>query len=358
MIRLAWRQFRVQALVAGAALVVVAVVLAVTGPRFAHDYVAAQAACNSGGDCTSIMAQFVGDYHAVQVALDVLVLALPALIGIFWGAPLVARELETGTFRMAWTQSVTRNRWMIVKLAVAGLSGLIVAGLFSLMVTWWSSRVDQVNLNRLTPAMFGERGLVPVGYTALAFAIGVLAGLLIRRTVPAMAVTLIAFVGARLAMTYGLRPRLFRPLTIVVSSRSLAGTGGGMYVTPGGADWVLTDQTLNRTGQVIGQNGGIGPNGGLGFHYAGGVLSLLGVGPCPGHLAPAAVALSGPGGRAGRGAFQRVTQACLAHYDIHQVVTYQPISRYWPLQWSELGIFLAVAVLACALCVWRVRKHA
>ena len=359
MIRLAWRQFRTQALVAYAALAVVAVVLAITGPRLAHDYATAQATCQRSSDCGSVLAQFVADYHAVQVALNSLILVLPVLIGIFWGAPLVARELETGTFRMAWTQSVTRDRWIITKLAVAGLTGLIVTGLLSLMVTWWSSPVDRVNLNRLTPAMFGERGLAPVGYAALAFALGVLAGVLVRRTLPAMVVTLVAFIGARLAMTYALRPRLFSPLMMVLPPRSLAGAGGGLSGTPAAADWVLTDQTLDRAGQVIGTNGGIGPNGGIGFHYQGGVLSLIGVGSCPGHPAlPAASAASRQAGSGGQVIAQRVLQSCLERYDIHQAITYQPISRYWPLQWSEMGIFLAVAVLAAVVCVWRVRRHA
>jgi hypothetical protein len=357
MIRLAWRQFRVQALAVYAVLAAIAVVLAITGPQLAHHYATDMAFCRLHGNCSAVVAQFARSDHALQVALNTAILLLPVLIGMFWGAPLVARELETGTFRLAWTQSVTRDRWMITKLAVAGLTGLVVTGLLSLMVTWWSSPVDRVNLNRLTPAMFGERGLAPVGYAALAFALGVLAGLLIRRTLPAMVVTLVAFIGARLAVTYWLRPRLFTPVKVVSALQYLGGNGSASYSgTASPANWVLSEQTLNRAGQVIGTNGGIGPNGEIGFAYSRGVLSMAGVGRCP--VQPTSAAPDPSAGLRGRIPDPHALQACLDSLHLRQVLTYQPASRYWPLQWSEMGIFLAIAVLAAAVCVWRVRKHA
>ncbi len=93
----------------------------------------------------AFMAELTG-HDVVLYLLGVAVLyVVPALIGIFWGAPLVARELETGTFRLAWNQSVTRTRWLAVKLGLIGLASMAAAGLFSLMVTWWSSPIDQAN---------------------------------------------------------------------------------------------------------------------------------------------------------------------------------------------------------------------
>ena len=86
-------------------------------------------------------------------------LVVPALIGMFWGAPLIARELETGTYRLAWTQGVTRKRWLAVKLGLVGLASMAVAGLLSLMVTWWSSPLDRVNADPFT--LFDQRGIVP-----------------------------------------------------------------------------------------------------------------------------------------------------------------------------------------------------
>ena len=77
---------------------------------------------------------------SLRTWLGVLVIVVPGIIGLFWGAPLVARELEAGTFRLAWTQSVTRTRWLAVEARRRrpGVS-MAVAGLLSLMVTWWAS---------------------------------------------------------------------------------------------------------------------------------------------------------------------------------------------------------------------------
>jgi ABC-2 type transport system ATP-binding protein len=93
--------------------------------------------------------------------LSALVVAVPGLIGMFWGAPLIAREFETGSFRLAWTQGVTRTRWLAVKLGVAGVASMSADGLLSLMVTWWSSPIAAVDGGRLNS--FHNSGVAPVG---------------------------------------------------------------------------------------------------------------------------------------------------------------------------------------------------
>ena len=118
---------------------------------------------------------------------------LPAVVGIFWGAPMVARELEAGTSRLVWTQSITRTRWLATKLGVAG-AGAVAVGLFGLVLTWWCGPLDDAvakgygsnglySQPRLWPVLFGARGVVPIGMTVLALVIGVTLGLLIRRAV-------------------------------------------------------------------------------------------------------------------------------------------------------------------------------
>ena len=141
------------------------------------------------------------------------VLLTPAIIGLFWGAPLITRELETGTFRLAWNQSVTRTRWMAVKLGLIGLAAMAATGLFSLMITWWADPIDRVTtsgwragydvVHRLAPLVFDARGITPIGYAAFAFALGITAGVLIRRTLPAMAATLAAFAAVQIALPTG-----------------------------------------------------------------------------------------------------------------------------------------------------------
>jgi hypothetical protein len=77
----------------------------------------------------------------------------PAVIGIFWGAPLIARELETGTFRLAWTQSITRTRWLAVKLALTGLVAMAVTEALGLMYGWWAAPIAQAAGSILHPAL-------------------------------------------------------------------------------------------------------------------------------------------------------------------------------------------------------------
>jgi hypothetical protein len=357
MIQLAWRQFRTQALVTYGLLAVIAVVLAITGPKVAHYYDAYVATCAAHNDCAAVQNAFLGYEHVVQAAIGPILLLLPALIGMFWGAPMIARELETGTFRLAWTQSLTRGRWLTVKLTLIGLASMAAAGLLSLMVTWWFSPLDRMNLNRLTPGVFDERGIVPIGYAAFAFAFGVAAGVVIRRTVPAMAATIVAYIGARLAATYWIRPNLFAPLR-VTSALHLGGPGGSNQPpglgAPNPADWVLSSNTINAAGRVIGQNGAINlPGGqqGIGFQNGPGGIWLGNVGRCPN--IPAGATL-GPGSNIGRSG---ALQTCVDKLGVRQELIYQPISRFWVFQWCELAIFLGAAAVLAGFCFWWVRRR-
>jgi hypothetical protein len=316
MIRLAWRQFRMQAAIAFGALVVIAVALVATRPQLVHLYKIHD---------TNLL---LNKYSDLQLLSSVL-LVVPALIGIFWGAPLLARELETGTFRLAWTQSITRTRWLATKLAVVGLASVAVAGLLSLLVTWWFSPIDRVRMDRLSPLLFGERGITPLGYAAFAFAVGVTVGLLLRRTVPAMAAALALFVAARLAGTYWLRPHLIPPIhaTVPLSAVNIAGgtlpPGNGpltLFVTiPGAWDLSPNSQVVNAAGKVV-----------------------YGLGK-----------LAGRGPQAGPQAFR----AALAKLNLRVAVTYEPASRYWPLQAYETAVFVGVTLVLAGFCFGWVRRR-
>ncbi len=211
MIRFAWIQARTQTLAVATGLAAMAVVLAITGPHLVHLYDAAVRLAAPPRRLLGAAAQPVHHPRQQPADLDgVLIGAVPGLLGVFWGAPLVARELESGTFRLVWTQSVTRTRWLAVKLGLVGLATMTAAGLLSLIVTWWASPLDRAHLNIFNT--FDERDIVPIGFALFAFVLGVAAGLIIRRTLPAMAITLVAFVGARLAITNWVRPNLISPL--------------------------------------------------------------------------------------------------------------------------------------------------
>ncbi len=357
MIRFAWLQARTQTAVAAAALAAAAILTAITGPRLLHFYETVVATCGSRNDCVPVTTTFLSSYRFMQIALPPVLLVLPALLGAFWGAPLLARELETGTFRLAWTQSVTRQRWLAVKLGLTGLASMAVAGLASLILTWWFSPIDRVQMNRLTPAVFGVRGITPIGYAAFGFALGVIAGVLIRRTIPAMAATIAAFTATRLAFAYWVTPHLIAPLRVVSALAVRAGSGpaplqGGGVVKPG--DWVVSDLVINGAGRVIGANGGIGPNGEIGLHVTNGTVALVGVGACPNKF-PALGGGVRTGGSPPAGV-NAALQECVDKLGVRDVVTYQPLSRYWALQWYETLIFIGLAIALAGLCFWRVHR--
>lgn len=319
MIRFAALQFRTQSAVALGALAVTAVVLGLTGPHIVHLYDTTVATCGADGDCSSATATFLSSYRLLQ-DLGNVVIVLRAIIGIFWGAPLVAHELETGTHRLVWTQSVTRTRWIAVKLGLVGLASMAVAGLFSLMMTWWSSPFDRVSMNQFP--VFSERGIVPIGYAAFAFALGVAVGVIIRRTLPAMATALVGFVVARVAVTIWVRPNLEAPVHLTSALHMTSGMGfnqtnnGPISVVGGHAgDWVFSDRIVDGAGHAVGGN----------FLDQGACLQSRGSAACIGRL--------------------------------REVLVYQPASRYWAFQSYEMAIFLGLAVICGAFCVWWMRRR-
>jgi hypothetical protein len=354
MIRFAAIQFRVQAAIALAGLVALAVLLAVTGPHLLHVYDTTVATCQAHGDCPSESTLFLQTFRGIQIGLDALVVVVPGLLGIFWGAPLVARELETGTYKLAWTQSVTRTKWLGTKLALVGLSAALVAGLTSLMATWWSSPVDRVNMNVFTT--FDQRGLVPVGFALFAFALGVAIGVSLRRTIPAMATVLVSFVAIRLLANHFVLPRLLAPtvrqypLGLGSTVQGFGSMNGGPAMLIAGAPnlpsaWIYSADIVNKTGRTL-------------------TPQLL-ARQCPSISAALAPpqALSGGAGSIGvrpaPAAISNALQECIAKVGVsfRDVVTYQPASHYWPLQWYELGIYVGAACVLGALSLWWIRRR-
>lgn len=339
----AWRQFRTQALVTLGLLAALAVLVLVTGLHLRD-------LCQSRVDCTAASA----GYQPLADLLGVALLAIPALLGMFWGAPLLARELESGTYRLAWTQSVTRRRWLTVRVALVGLTALAVAGLTSWLVSWWFAPIDTVTVNRFAAGVFDERAIVAVGYAGFAFALGIAAGALTRRTLPAMAATLLAFVAARIAFTFWVRPHLLAPrhaLFSLTNGNGLLGIGGSASgLTP-----VANVPPLPNAGPLsaalvdLVRHAPTTPQ-----------LHDLLVRYCPTIAAgsqhnPGPSPAKGPPGPA-VGAFLSCERALSHHLQV--LATYQPASHYWPLQALETGIFLAAALALIGATIWRLGRRA
>ena len=348
MIWLTWRQFRAPAALTAAGLAALAAILALTGPGLADDYSSGIAACTSqGGDCSNFVDQFFRDHRDAFEAVTSVVLVLPALIGLFWGAPLIARELEAGTHRLVWNQSVTRTRWLAVKLGLLGLATIAAAGLGSLAVDWWSNPLDKAagdEFPRMEPLLFGTRGIVPIAYAAFAFALGVTVGMLLRRTIAAMAFTLAVFVAVQVAMPQLVRAHLIPPVTSTIDPPpsqltmfSFGPDGLQIDATPADAGaWVLSSHTVDASGHevtIIPSDSSLSPTSG----------------PCAPPKEPPAS--DGPG---------EELAPCLAEVKrlgYRQHVTYQPSSRFWRLQWYEAAIYIALALGLAGFSSWWLRRR-
>jgi hypothetical protein len=359
----AWRQFRTQAMVAASILVLLAVAFGVTGLHLYHDYDTVVKHCASRGDCRSVISAFVNSNRILQHLIQAGGVLLPALLGAFWGAPLVAREFESGTFRLAWTQSVSRTKWLTGKLAVVALAAVVTEALFTGMATWWARPYD--HLNNPAFGVFDTRDIAPLGYALFAVTLGVVIGVLVRRTVPAMALTFAAFAAMRIVFTDYVRPHFANPLrsTTAFVAPFASSTGGApTAITKSGPSanaWILSDDTLSSTGKVIGTNGGIGPNGEFNVNSIGAHRDALsGLGACPNRFPSPPAHLVGQHINVGPNPVMlKAMTTCLNSFHLQSLFTYQPASRFWMFQWYELASYVVLSALLAVLSVWSIRRR-
>jgi len=324
---LTWRQHRQQALAGGIGLGLIAAFFLLTHPGIAHTFQssgAAQCLAIPGRDCSYATDVFNGRYAGLQFLVP-LFLVVPLFVGLFWGAPLVAREIEQGTHRLVWTQSVTRSRWIGTKLTLIGAASIAGAAAFAALVTWWSAMFVRAGDTRLLPGVFDIRGIVPIAYVLFALALGVAAGTLIRRTLPAMAATLGGFVAVRAIVDLVARPH-YLPAKVIGASMLGVGPRSGL------GDWVLRSVTVDRAGAIV------GPGHELNINY---------MAPrCPGLIPP-------PGTLPSQGNLT----ACVHKLGLHIVNTYQPGSRFWAFQGIESAIFVALAAALVGITMWTVKRR-
>jgi hypothetical protein len=309
---LTWRQHRAQ-LVAGLGLLF-ALALAAVGTHvpiseaYHHDGLSGCLPPSARPGCDLIVDHFRGEFDGWAAAVRGLAV-IPALAGLFIGAPLLARELEHGTYRFAWTQAITRRRWLLSKTALLAAATVLAGGLASALVMWWREPFDTLQ-GRMAPSGFDVEGLVVPAYAVFALTVGVLAGLLLRRTVAAMTVTLVVFASTRLLVLTFLRPSF-----MAARHRTVLPTETGRRV----GDWVLGDTLVDAGGRQI--------------SAAREDLAIL-------HAQQANID----------------PHTYLVTLGWKRVISYQPGGRFWTFQIFEAGIFVALAAAIMLLTLWLVRR--
>jgi hypothetical protein len=326
-----WRQHRTGLAGVAVFLGALAVCLWLAGLKLHHVFAEADAACSPAGAtsaaCYGMSTTIIGTNGFLSNGF--MLQAVPALIGAFLGAPVLARELETGTFRYAWTQGFGRWRWTLANLVPLAIVLAAATGALTVLLSWYYqpyfATVNQnLGLSEATPfapGLFDLRGITFAAWTLVAFAIGALAGMLIRRVVPAIAATLAAYAGLAFAAGAYLREHYLAPL--VTSNLNVPAsawimsqwwTKGGKFAFAG----FPPDSLLNRFCPA-GPAGPVGPHG-----------------------KPKEVAIAG----------------CLTPHGYTQWTSYHPASQFWPFQWIEGGWLLALSALLIAATVWLVRLRA
>jgi ABC-type transport system involved in multi-copper enzyme maturation permease subunit len=325
-----WRQHRTALTGVAVLFIAMAVCLWLAGLHLHHAYSAA-IGCHPASSfaCNNLVNTFNGMFGFLANGL--ILQAVPALVGAFLGAPVLARELESGTFRFAWTQGFGRWRWTLAKVVGLGVVVTAAAGAITVLFSWYyqpyfpagsqalyvSKQLQIAASSPFSVGLFDLRGVTFAAWTLAAFAIGVLAGVLIRRVVPAIVATLAVYAGLVFAVSGFLRQHYLAPL---VTSKLNIPTSA----------WVISQQWVTKSGRPASQAA---------------INQLL---------------LKAPGQLFGKGGVPKSVTVWhyLAQHGFTQLTTYQPVSRFWPFQWIEGGWLLTLSVLLIAVTVWLVRRRA
>lgn len=342
-----WRQSRRTFLIFVILLVIYAAFVVPTGIHFWHVYQHTLADCRqnpANPTCTNLS---TGSLFAtvpdrlLTGLIPTTVLFLPIILGIFWGAPLLAKEYADGTNGLAWTQSVSRRKWLSAKLAWALAATVVLMTAFAILVTWWLKTSNALDMDRFSNGnMFGIEGIVPVAIGLFAVSYGIMFGAWFRKTMVAIGLTLATFViAAHIVIPNLVRPNYMKPITVTAAFGPRQSNAGGEI--PQG-DWITSQIIYDGSGHTV--RGDIFPAAPLQCQ------KVIQQAEVPGRGGGAFKAAPSPG------SIDPITE-CLDKAGWHQVTTYQPASRYWDFQWIEAGIYLTLAAIAIGATYWLVLKR-
>ncbi len=326
MMWLTWRQHRAQAC-AGLILIILAAAIFLPYGQsirdtYTHDGIGACLQQGTGGDhCQSVMSAFLQQVNGIANHLLTWFTPLPGLIGGIVGASVLGREYEHGTWRLAWTQAVPRTRWLTTRILLLAAGIAVVTGSLSVMFGWFRSPVDQVS-GRFSPGAFDLEGLTLTGYTLFAFAAGVLAGHLLRRTVPAIVAAFTAYMAVRIPVEFWLRPRYQTPVTRLASTANPTIGPMAAPTSPGPPDWILSRDLVDHSGHTL------SPTLQDQVSQQMGSLNSL----------------------AARDAY-------LHGHGLQYRILYQPADRFWTFQTIEAALFIGLATALLGIAIWRLHKR-
>lgn len=312
MIWVGWRQQRVETLIAAAMLAVLAAVAIPTGVHMAsvytHEGLAACAGNANPATCGGTsLSSFLFRFNGLNLLFTVSTI-VPALAALLLAAPFVL-DLDNGTYRLYWTQSITRRRWIVTKLTLSVAVSVAVAGCLIALATWARAPLDHLN-GRMSTNAYDAEGIVPVAYALFVLGVAVAIGALWRRTVPSLLVAFAVYIVGRAFMDSWLRQRLLSP---VKTTWLASGSGPNLNQA-----LVINQFTSDKNGHELASSAGpcIRSSGGLFTHTRiCGQLHALGT-------------------------------------HVYMTAVYQPASRFWELQGVEFGIVAGIGTVLVLAAAW------
>jgi hypothetical protein len=303
---LSWRQQRTETIVAFAILALLAALLIPTGLNMASAYhqdgLASCLSINPTRSCGNAIGDFQTRFQSLWNLANFFTL-VPGLIGVALAAPFIL-DLEHGTYRLAWTQSITRGRWLAGKVGLPIVAALLASGVLILLFTWW--RTPEANLDgRLETGVYDTTGTVIIGYTLFALGLALVLGTLWRRSATSLTIAFIGYFAVRVAVDLWLRDHLVAPLHATWKGTQQPSALYNAHV--------LSISATRHGHQLFSSVG----NGFLGGH----------------------VAVQAPG--AGNATFH---------------AAYLPAGDFWPLQLTETALFAGIAIVLIAFAAWRILR--
>jgi hypothetical protein len=322
---LTWKQSQRELLIGGIVLAFVAAFLIWTGRGIISSYHSAGLpACVAQGldndECRSAANTFLQRFDDLRGIRMVLMLCLPFLAGLLLAAPTVA-DFEQGTYRLVWTQSVTRRRWIATKMAFGLAIMLVISAAFVALWTWRQGPFDALE-GRFNSNTFDFEGPVPIAYAIFAFALCLALGALTRRVVTAVTIGLVGFLGVRALVEDQLRPHYLSPITHNLDLTTVGPSAASNNLVGAGA-WILRQGLIDANGHLV----------------------------TPADPMVRACALQA--GSKGND----LLRSCLSEHGITNAIVYHPANRYWIFQGIETALFLGLSAALLWLTFWWVTRR-
>ena len=333
-----WRQHRKQFVIFGVLLMLFAAVLIPTGISYWHTYQAALESCAQNptltvcGDPTGNLFTSSSD-QLLRISAVLGAPGLPLLLGLFIGAPLIAKEYEEGTNKLAWTQSVSRRKWLTTKLVWVLGFALIYGVLLAILATWWSHTLNTIAHNRFIQGHFESQGLMPIAYSLFFTAIGVMVGAWFRKTLLALAITFGIFIVCMVSFSSWIRPHYTAPVLVTAPMGSRSAQQGLE------GSWLLQHNVVDKDGKT---------------------LDRFNVSSMPTQCQKLTQNLRvSDNGRAAKvkAAGMDPVDDCLNQAGYREITSYHPSYRYWNFQRIESGIYLGLTILAVGTTYWLVLRR-